>query len=1690
MKAQRPSTVSRLLALICILATWDPTVGTYSGCYNTATHVLDCTVSSSSACAATGGYFLPDSATCRNRALGFPSPPPSLPASPRHPPSFPPPPFLPPAPPLPPTPPLAPNALHVSTAAALRVALASAASGSTITLFVPPGATLALSGIPIVVDAVHLVLTSAGVGATLDAHFRSRCIEVKNGGSATLDYIRLRRGRVVDQAGGCALVTGSNSTLTLANGALVECRALLEQFVPTRLTVHGGPYGEFDAASGGGVAAVDGSHLAIRHSDLSNCHADVYGGAVLAYGGANATVVGSSLHRNTASYGSAIASLGSGTYALIDGCNILGRDTVWSVGAGLSRQCGAAAVAYDAEAAVVDSLIANHTQLHGGAAFCAGAPRSGLTLTGTTVRDTHGTFAVLFMGMGPLVISQSRFLRCIGGAFFLLNGPTVTMTDSLIEGGYANSFAGGVTQFHGSFSARNLTVRDCHSVVSSPSYGGTAGGLDFKNNGRRLRLRVVLEDSHIDGCTGVGAPGGVYVAGADVVVRRTAIRDCHSVETSGGGVRVGNRGVVHLIESSISRCSAATHGGSAAVEEGGVLTLLRSSITNSTAMRGGLLAAVGGTALLEDAVLSRGQTLPVRVGTSISDEATNGGGCLYAAAAGQQPAQVGANVTLIRSVLSSCIAGVAGEENATAILTGDPCYREDTSYEEQWRWPTLSFGSGVYTTGAATSVRLIDSQIVDSVAQRGGGAYVYNGRLLLERSSAIARCTACNYGGGVSINRGRLQMTSGSEIRDCLANGHGGGGIQVAAASHVDLTDATIARCSAPYASGAAIKNSAMSDRVVARNLTVTDCLSGASPSSMAGAGPSSIDYLVATVLTITPSCVPLGQTAPPVIAAPSRLPAVRGLRVVPYAGCAVHADTTNLLAAAFGNLSAWATEHTCGTTGVCAEHAACTDVPVTHRSSLTSPWCSCSPPNVHQPGEGTSEELRAFTHGCATPRFGRRVEVAGVTSASVVLRLTKPENASRRLVLETGGTAEANVTWSIEPASVPSWLSLDTLSGQIYLPWASAASNQAGDSHRVLTLVASTAGLAESSLPYQAVLNFTANSMLKTRFEVPVLFFVSAIPHAATSVWGHASSLTGCYSDAMAAATLEVTIGQPNLVPFTACDMDALPVAHALPERFTATLTPIDGAAVANTSASSDAIVRYCQSWDQHCQHAVELSPPRVGRYELMLDLDGVRVGRTRQVVASCRVGKVALDGGRACGCPAGSEPNQATEGSATDTPCSPCSEGFHKDRAGDMLCEKEEVAVLPIVFATLGAVMGGVLLLLCGYGGRRQYQRYQQALRAAAAALGARRERCKRAVDAMQELRFAFCLVRFTDLRESKEFMRHERLLDLGQLKYLHTMHDAVAFSAAHPVLFCSHQWLHGRHPDPDGVQHAALISACEELCAQQKLEREELYVWLDYSSVPQSNRSMQLAAISSLHAYAACAKYFVAVVPPTTHKTTGSTCDRDSYSRRGWCRLEQMAYVLIHGVAHAYIHDATTIRRLGEQQGWLESAIDVFGADFTCPSDKELLVDVLLGLFGFALLGRGSEAGEGAVGDGGLFTLIEQRKGSVFPEAYFEDLIVLLERGLEDCVKAEVDAQQQQQHGALFGEKELGRLLQARQAFLAIQGRSLASNLTKRLNESAMHADDTAAEPEYKGLHGGLHGRAGAAAREAGVVIRVSS
>ena len=61
---------------------------------------------------------------------------------------------------------------------------------------------------------------------------------------------------------------------------------------------------------------------------------------------------------------------------------------------------------------------------------------------------------------------------------------------------------------------------------------------------------------------------------------------------------------------------------------------------------------------------------------------------------------------------------------------------------------------------------------------------------------------------------------------------------------------------------------------------------------------------------------------------------------------------------------------------------------------------------------------------------------------------------------------------------------------------------------------------------------------------------------------------------------------------------------------------------------------------------------------------------------------------------------------------------------------------------------------------------------------------------------------------------------------------------------------------------------------------------YVWLDYVSIPQANKTLQSLSISSLALYASMPDYFVIVAPPTTHVDTQCACDKESYLRRGWC------------------------------------------------------------------------------------------------------------------------------------------------------------------------------------------------------------
>ena len=58
------------------------------------------------------------------------------------------------------------------------------------------------------------------------------------------------------------------------------------------------------------------------------------------------------------------------------------------------------------------------------------------------------------------------------------------------------------------------------------------------------------------------------------------------------------------------------------------------------------------------------------------------------------------------------------------------------------------------------------------------------------------------------------------------------------------------------------------------------------------------------------------------------------------------------------------------------------------------------------------------------------------------------------------------------------------------------------------------------------------------------------------------------------------------------------------------------------------------------------------------------------------------------------------------------------------------------------------------------------------------------------------------------------------------------------------------------------------------------ESVYVWVDFSSIPQKNRKIQEGAINSLALYSSLADALVIVAPDGRHSSNGSLVSKESY------------------------------------------------------------------------------------------------------------------------------------------------------------------------------------------------------------------
>jgi len=217
-------------------------------------------------------------------------------------------------------------------------------------------------------------------------------------------------------------------------------------------------------------------------------------------------------------------------------------------------------------------------------------------------------------------------------------------------------------------------------------------------------------------------------------------------------------------------------------------------------------------------------------------------------------------------------------------------------------------------------------------------------------------------------------------------------------------------------------------------------------------------------------------------------------------------------------------------------------------------------------------------------------------------------------------------------------------------------------------------------------------------------------------------------------------------------------------------------------------------------------------------------------------------------------------------------------------------------------------------------------------------------------------------------EQLTSYEELRNTRKLVFLDTEEALASFKAENSIIFLSHQWLAWGFPDNATKTHlnamkSAIRTASARVGAKSASSRsswENTYVWVDYCSIAQDHRGMQMLAVSSLPVYSASADIFVIIAPPAEHQCS-RRCDLQSYNARGWCRAEVLAKICSSGLENFFIFESSE----GDLEPVTEDRLPslsmfVFEGEFSCcqqrhiksTCDKEALVEPVLGLYSLVL------------------------------------------------------------------------------------------------------------------------------------------
>ena len=250
------------------------------------------------------------------------------------------------------------------------------------------------------------------------------------------------------------------------------------------------------------------------------------------------------------------------------------------------------------------------------------------------------------------------------------------------------------------------------------------------------------------------------------------------------------------------------------------------------------------------------------------------------------------------------------------------------------------------------------------------------------------------------------------------------------------------------------------------------------------------------------------------------------------------------------------------------------------------------------------------------------------------------------------------------------------------------------------MQLVMDPTGLAETSM-HDA---YTAELLVQVldaeyatqNISVSVTAAVSSTVSAPMSVWGHTAEGMPCASAAFSAqgtlgaldaaasrrnGSLKLLLGSMFRVPFTACDVDALPVTHRLPRaaagdlpgdsrRFEASISRLEGP---TSGEPPELFTRYVASGRYNVLGYVHSG---LGEYTLDVHLEGEPIAASLPVEVVCQLGLPTpgslypMPNNETCGCDAGYEPLRTGDVGEGGDPCAPCAAGHFKSDRGIHSC------------------------------------------------------------------------------------------------------------------------------------------------------------------------------------------------------------------------------------------------------------------------------------------------------------------------------------------------------------------------------------------------------------------------------------